>query len=97
GTLWLRETFELLRFVVALLGRLPLITPVWVYAALMLTAGAMVVPPFVAAVAATRPLLRPSILTAVLLVAVVVTAGLAYAAPAYTNAQPQRRQARLIV
>jgi len=79
------------------MGRLPIITPVWVYAALMLAAGAMVVPPFIAAVAATRPLLRPSILTAVLLVAVVVTTGLAYAAPAYTNAQPQRRQARLIV
>ena len=97
GTLWLRDVLELLRFVVALMGRLPIITPVWVYAALMLAAGAMVAPPFIAAVAATRPLLRPSILTAVLLVAVVVTAGLAYAAPAYTNAQPQRRQARLIV
>lgn len=97
GALWLRDALELLRFVVALMGRLPIITPVWVYAALMLAAGAMVVPPFIAAVAATRPLLRPSILTAVLLVAVAVTAGLAYAAPAYTNAQPQRRQARLIV
>ena len=97
GALWLRDALELLRFVVALMGRLPIITPVWVYAALMLAAGAMVVPPFIAAVAATRPLLRPSILTAVLLVAVVVAAGLAYAAPAYTNAQPQRRQARLIV
>lgn len=97
GALWLRDALELLRFVVALMGRLPIITPVWVYAALMLAAGAMVVPPFIAAVAATRPLLRPSILTAVLLVAVVVTTGLAYAAPAYTNAQPQRRQARLIV
>jgi hypothetical protein len=97
ATLWLRDATELLRFVVALLGRLPLITPVWAYAALMLAAGAMVAPPFIAAVAATRPLLRPSILTAVLLVAVVVTSGFAYAAPAYTYAQPQRRQARLIV
>ena len=36
---------------VALLGRMPFVTPVWVYAALMLACGAMVVPPFIAAVA----------------------------------------------
>jgi peptidase M28-like protein len=96
GTLWLRDTAELLRFMVALLGRMPFVTPVWVYAALMLACGVMVVPPFVAAVAATKPLLRPSLVSAVLLVAVVVTAGLAYAAPAYTFDQPQRRYLRVM-
>ena len=96
GTLWLRDTLELLRFLVALLGRMPLVTPVWVYAALMLACGAMVVPPFVAAVAATKPLLRPSLVSAVLLVAVVVTGGIAYAAPAYTFDQPQRRYLRVL-
>jgi hypothetical protein len=97
GTLWVRDTIELLRFVVALMGRLPMITPVWVYAALMALCGAMVVPPFIAACAATKPIVRHSIITTCLLVAVVVAAGLAYAAPAYTNAQPQRRSARVIV
>jgi len=97
GTLWLRDNVELLRFVVAVFGRLPLITPVWAYAALMAACGAMVVPPFIAAAAATKPIVRPSLVTAVLLVAVVVAAGLAYAAPAYTFAQPQRRHARVIV
>jgi peptidase M28-like protein len=97
GTLWLRDSLELLRFVVALLGRLPLITPVWVYAALMLAAGAMVVPPFVAAVAATKPLVRPALGTALLLVAVAITGGLADAAPAYTYQQPQRRAVRMFV
>jgi hypothetical protein len=97
GTLWLRDSLELLRFVVALLGRLPLITPVWVYAALMLAAGAMVVPPFVAAVAATKPLVRPALGTALLFVAVTITGGLAYAAPAYTYQQPQRRAVRMFV
>jgi hypothetical protein len=96
GTLWLRDTVELLRFMVALLGRMPFVTPVWVYAALMLACGAMVAPPLVAAVAATKPLLRPSILTAGLLAAVAVTAGLAYAAPAYTYNQPQRRYFRVL-
>jgi len=97
GTLWLLDTAELLRFLVALYGRLPVITPVWVYAALMLACGAMVVPPFIGAVAATRPLARPSVLTAALLVTVAVTIGFAYAAPAYTHLQPQRRLARVIV
>jgi hypothetical protein len=97
GTLWLQDTSELLRFMVALFGRLPLITPVWVYAVLMLACGAMVVPPFIAAVTATKPILRPSLVTAALLVVIVITAGLAYRAPAYTFAQPQRRSARVLV
>ena len=96
GTLWLRETLELLRFLVALLGRMPFVTPIWIYAALMLACGAMIVPPFIAAVAATNQLLRPSLFSTALLVAVVVTGGLAYAAPAYTYDQPQRRHMRVI-
>jgi len=97
GTLWLRDAYELLHFLVALLGRLPILTPVWLYAALMLAAGAMVVPPFVSAVAATRPLVRPMLGTALLLAAVAIAGGFAYAAPAYTYAQPQRRAARIFV
>lgn len=96
GTLWLRDTVELLRFMVALLGRMPFVTPVWVYAALMLACGAMVAPPFVAAAGAPNAMLRPSLVTAALLVAVAVTAGLAYTAPAYTYNQPQRRYMRVL-
>lgn len=96
GTLWLRDTLELLRFMVALLGRMPFVTPVWAYSALMVACGAMVVPPFIAAVAATKPLVRPSLVSAALLVAVVVTTGFAYAAPAYTFNQPQRRYLRVL-
>jgi hypothetical protein len=97
GTLWLRNTVDLLLFAVALLGRLPLITPVYAYAVLMLAAAVMIVPPFVAAAAATRPVLRPSLMTAALLAATVVTGVLSYRAPAYTAANPQRRFARVIV
>ena len=32
ATLWLRDTVELLRFMVAVFGRLPIVTPVPVYA-----------------------------------------------------------------
>jgi hypothetical protein len=97
GALWLRDVSELLRFVVALFGRLPMITPVWVYAVLMLASGAMIVPPLVAAAAATQPIVRPSLVTAALLVVVSIAMGFAYAAPAYTYAQPQRRSARVLV
>ena len=96
ATLWLRNTVDLLRFVVAIFGRLPVVTPVYVYPALIVLAGLMIVPPLVAAIAAPRPLLRPSVLTAVLLIFISVTAGLAYAAPAYTFDQPLRRQVRAL-
>jgi hypothetical protein len=97
GTLWLYDTAELLKFMVALFGRLPMITPIWVYPAVMLACGAMVMPPFIAAAAATKPLARPSLITAALLVVVAISMGVAYAAPAYTFAQPQRRSVRVIV
>lgn len=97
GTMWLYDTADLLRFMVALFGRLPMITPIWIYPALMLLCGVMIVPPFIAAAAATGPFARPSLITAALLVAVAIAIGVAYAAPAYTFAQPQRRSARVIV
>ncbi len=96
GAMWIPNTIELAWFLVAALGRLPVITPVFVYAAVLAPAGLLVVPPFLAIVVATRPLLRPSILTALLLIGVVVTAALAYAAPAYTYEQPLRRVVRAL-
>lgn len=97
GTLWLPDTADLLPFIVALLGRLPIITPGWVYAAVLLACGLFVAPPFIAVTAATRPLLRPSLVTAALLIVVVTLTGLAYASPAYTYDQPQRRSMRVLV
>jgi len=97
GTLWLRGAVDFLGFIVALLGRLPIITPVWAFAAVLLSCAAVVVPPLIASVAALKPLARPPIITAALLVVVVVTAGFAFAAPAYTYDRPQRRSARVLV
>jgi hypothetical protein len=96
ATLWLRDGLEVMRFAVAVFGRMPYITPVFAYAALIALAGVMVAPPFIAATAAARPLLRPSLVTALLLIAVVVATGLAYTAPAYTAEQPLRRYARAL-
>ena len=96
ATLWLRDTAEVLRFLVALFGRLPVVTPAYVYAAVMTTAGVMIVPPFVAAAATTNRLLRPSLVTAVCLLFLAVGAGAAYVAPAYTREQPLRRYVRAL-
>jgi hypothetical protein len=96
GTLWLREAAELVRFMVAVMGRLPIITPVYVFPALLAVAAAMVAPPLIAAIAPSRPVGRPSILTTLLLAAIAVAAGLAYMAPAYTAERPLRRHARAI-
>jgi hypothetical protein len=95
GSLWLRDALELARFAVAVLGRLPVVTPVFTFAALGSLAGLMVAPPFIASVASDRPLLRPGIVTAFCLLAVAVTAPLAYLAPAYTTEQPLRRELRV--
>jgi hypothetical protein len=94
ATLWLRDGLEVMRFAVAMLGRMPYITPVFAYAALAALAGLMVAPPFIAATAAARPLLRPKLVTALLLILVVIATGFAYSAPAYTDEQPLRRHAR---
>src|SRR5688572_28836856 len=94
AVMWLLDSIDLMRFVVAVFGRLPVITPVFVYAAIMAIAGIMLLPPFIAAAAATRPLLRPSLMTAVLLLAISAAGAWAYAAPAYTYEQPLRRYVR---
>lgn len=96
ATLWLRDTVELSRFIVAVFGRLTLITPIYVYAALVALAGVMIAPPFIAAAASPRPVLRPSLVTALCLLAVVVTGVLAYRAPGYTYEQPLRRHVRAL-
>ena len=94
GTLWLRDALELMRFAVAVLGRLPIVTPVFAFAALITAAGVMVAPPFIAAVASERPLLRPAAVTVLCLLALAITGPLAYLAPAYTAEQPLRRDLR---
>jgi hypothetical protein len=96
ATLWLRDTVDLLRFMVAIFGRMPFITPVFVYPALIAAAGIMLVPPFFAATARPVALARPSLTTALLMAAVAVTFLATWMAPAYTYEQPLRRYVRAI-
>jgi Peptidase family M28 len=93
---WLRNTIDLLHFIVAVLGRLPLITPVYVYAAALSVAGLMIVPPLIASVTASRPLLRPSVVSTLCLLTIAVSGALVYMAPAYTAEQPLRRHVRAL-
>lgn len=96
ATLWLQDTVALLRFLTPLFGRLPVVTPVWVHAALLAAAGLMVAPPFIASVAAENRLTRPSLVTALCLLAVAGTGLAAWHAPAYTHEQPLRRIVRAL-
>jgi hypothetical protein len=96
GTLWLREAFDLLRFVVAVMGRLPIVTPVFTYAAVIGATAVMVVPPLVAVLARERPLVRPWLVTTGLLFAIAAATAAAYVAPPYTTEQPLRRFVRVL-
>lgn len=95
-TLWLRDVVDLLRFMVAVFGRLPIVTPVYVYPALIAAAGLMIAPPLFAATARSRPLLRPALATALVLASVSATVLAVWLAPAYTPEQPLRRYVRAI-
>jgi hypothetical protein len=96
AALWVNTAKSLLYFMVPMFGRLPIVTPAYVYAAVMTVAGLMLVPPLVATIAKSRPFVRPSLETALCLFAVAATAGFAYVAPGYTDEQPLRRSARAI-
>ena len=96
ATFWIANTNDLLRFVVAELGRQPIVTPVFVFTVMMALAGLMVAPPLLATVISTRPLLRPSLATALCLLAIALTSGFAYVAPAYTPDHPLRRSVRVV-
>jgi hypothetical protein len=96
ASVWLLPTVAMLHFLVAIFGRLPVVTPVFVYAAVVALAAVVLLPPLIAVIAKTRPLVRPTLGTAIGLMAIAVTAGLAYVAPAYTDEQPLRRTARAV-
>src|SRR4029077_6429941 len=86
----------LLRFAVAVFGRLPMITPVYAFAVLIAAAGLMVVPPLVAVCLPERPLRRPTFVTAICLTAIAIGTGAAALAPAYSYEHPLRRHVRAL-
>ncbi|HEX2443795.1 MAG TPA: M28 family peptidase [Vicinamibacterales bacterium] len=96
AVLWLDNLAALVMFTVPMFGRLPIVTPAWIYPTLLTLAGVMLGPPMVAIVIGRRRLLRPAGATAVALAAGAGTLAWAWMAPAYTAERPLRREARYV-
>ena len=96
GTLWLRNTVHLLRFATAVFGRLPLVTPVYVFASIIAAAGLMVAPPIIAALTRPSPMRRPALVTALSLSTIATAIAASALAPAYTYERPLRRHVRAL-
>ncbi len=90
--LFLRDGLMLFEFLVALLGRLPIVTPLWVLPGYVAFVGAMIAPPAAAALIGLVEGRRGhGSMGGVLLAAFAITLALAYMAPAYTADRPARR------
>jgi hypothetical protein len=90
--LFLSDGLMLFEFLVAVLGRLPIVTPVWVLPGFIAFVGAMIAPPAAAALIGLVEGRRGhGSMGAVLLAAFAVTLGLAYMAAPYTADRPARR------
>jgi hypothetical protein len=92
GTVWLPVTRELAFFLIAMLGRLPIVTPVFVYAAVLSIAGLVLFPPALGLVrgATAHRALAPRTGIA-LFIAVIASVIVMRLLPAYTSERPGRR------
>jgi uncharacterized membrane protein YuzA (DUF378 family) len=91
---WLRDGFDIFYFVVAIFGRLPVVTPIWVYPAIVALVGLMLAPPCVALAAGfARGRTVHVIIGGAWALTFAVAIGLAYFAHAYTPERPLRRTA----
>jgi hypothetical protein len=94
--LWLDNLVALTWFMVAVLGRLPVITPVWIYPAILTLGAIVLAPPAIAALVRQRRLLHPAVGTSAALLAIACAFAWAWMAPAYTEERPLRRTARYV-
>jgi hypothetical protein len=84
----------LFHFLIAIFGRLPIVTPFWIYPAFVALIGLMVAPPAAAAtIGLVRGRVGHGVAGALLLLGFAITLGLAVAGDAYTPANPLRRYA----
>ncbi|HEY8549936.1 MAG TPA: M28 family peptidase [Vicinamibacterales bacterium] len=94
---FLRDGLALYGFLIAVLGRLPIVTPVWVLPAFVGFIGLMIAPAVVAIGIGIVRGRRGHVLIAALLFAGLAGAmGFADMAPAYTDERPQRRSVRYV-
>jgi hypothetical protein len=87
--LWGPAIAPLLPFLVTLLGRLPLITPVWLFPLTFAAAATVLCPPMIAVLRATGAR-RPPFVTRGLLTALAAAFAWAYMANAYSPSRPLR-------
>jgi hypothetical protein len=97
GALWVPLWWPLLEFVVGLLGRMPVVTPPWLYPAFVQVA-VIAVGPAVAGVFLGREShwLPASAVTSLLLLAVVASSWVMAVEPAYSAERPERRRIRYL-
>jgi len=97
AALWLETTLDLLRFAVPMFGRLPIVTPPFIFPALMAVAGIWLLPPAAAVFSGAGMSRRTGGVAALLLLsATVVTFLWSFAAPAYTFERPAYRSAAYV-
>jgi hypothetical protein len=90
--LFLSDGLMLFEFLVAVLGRLPIVTPLWVLPGYIAFVGTMIAPPAAAALIGLVEGRRGhGSMGGGLLAAFAITLALAYMAPAYTADRPARR------
>jgi hypothetical protein len=97
GALWVPLWWPLLEFVVGLLGRMPMVTPAWLYPALVQVA-VIAVGPAVAGVFLGREShwLPAGAVTSLLVLAVVASSWVMAVEPAYSAERPEHRHIRYL-
>lgn len=93
----LEDIVRLATFLVALLGWMPLVTPVWLYPAVFAIAALLGAPPLLALMAGLSSRASSQRWVSLTLAAAVAMTGVAaFRAEAYTSARPERRTARYV-
>lgn len=88
------DIVALLRFLVPLLGRMPVVTPTWLFPAVFFLVGILLWPPVLAVlVGRLHYRVAHGLAGAVLMLVLVVTGILAWTGAAYTTERPQQRSA----
>jgi hypothetical protein len=96
-TLWVPDLIALLPFAVTLLGRMPVVTPIWAYPVVFFFAGTVLWPPVLGVlIGRVRWRLAHGVAAGVLMLALVITGLMAWMAPAFTAERPQQRSALFV-
>ncbi|HJO37049.1 MAG: M20/M25/M40 family metallo-hydrolase [Vicinamibacterales bacterium] len=96
AALWAQDASLLLGFLVTVLGRQPLVAPVWILPAYIVLVGATAIPPLAGLVPYERRWPRRSAVVGAVAVAAATAFTAAYFTPAYSTDRPLRAAARYV-